>query len=111
MKRSKSIELTMKTPDVMIPFDPYSNLRSPIMTPEILQLKPKKISDSKNKLNEENKIELKNDFNEKKEKDRLQGSTPVIENEKETKKAYKKNYGSTNLVSRKISSDFKNEKK
>lgn len=36
MKKSKSIELLMKSPDLMVPFDPNSNdFKSPIFTPEI----------------------------------------------------------------------------
>ena len=90
----------MQTPDFYIPFDSNNNLRSPIMTPEIMAFKLKPFLNSANKNKEE----------ETKEKDELcvsiykeeqscrKKSSPQIKYESKSPQSHKKYFSSSNLI-------------
>lgn len=117
LKRSKSIDLMMKTPEFMIPFD-SNKILSPIMTPEIneIQMKLTK-SDGKNP-NKEIKNLFGNDelcvsnYDNSIEKEEIK-TTNELENNNESSGQPKKYFSSTDLVhnKKKKSENLKTEEK
>lgn len=106
MKKSKSIDLTMKTPEVFIPFDPNKIDRSPIMTPEITaaaeESQRKNPEESKNGFNSNREICMSFYEEEEKKPEKLahKGSSPMLlptNSEDSPKRSYKKYFSSTSL--------------
>lgn len=109
LKKSKSIDLMMKTPEFMVPFD-SNKIASPIMTPEINEFKMKLTKSEGKNPNQEIKTMFGNDeicvsnYENSIEKEEIK-TTNELETNNENSGQPKKYFSSTDLVHNKKKKD------